>query len=134
MFGHAPADAIADLPPPGVEHLLDEIVAADYVNHSPGTPDPPPGPAGLKPIVAHMRAAIPDLHYDILDMVVEGDKVAVFTRLTGTHSGALWGVAPQGAKLNVQQMQLECLRGGQIARHWRVTDTLTLMKQMRGES
>jgi SnoaL-like polyketide cyclase len=27
---------------------LDEILTADYVNHSPSLPDPQPGPAGLK--------------------------------------------------------------------------------------
>jgi ketosteroid isomerase-like protein len=31
---------------------FDALIAPDYVNHSPATPDPEPGPAGLKPIVA----------------------------------------------------------------------------------
>ena len=52
---------------------LDEILTADYVNHSPSLPNPRPGPAGLKPIVAAMRGGIADLHYEILDMVATPD-------------------------------------------------------------
>lgn len=35
--------------------LLDELLTPDYVNHSPGLPNPPLGPDGLKPIVLAMR-------------------------------------------------------------------------------
>ena len=109
---------------------LDEILTADYVNHSPSLPNPRPGPAGLKPIVAAMRGGIADLHYEILDMVATPDKVAVYVRLTGTHEGELFGMAPSGRPIDVRQMQIEWLRGGRISEHWRITDETTLMRQL----
>lgn len=110
--------------------VLDQLLAPDYLNHSSSIPDPRPGPADLKPIVRAMRAAIPDLRYEILDMVVTADKAAVYVRMTGTHTGPLFGMAPTGRKIDVRQMQIEWLRNGRIVQHWRITDELTMLKQL----
>ena len=77
-----------------------------------------------------MREGIPDLRYDILDMVITPEKAAVFLRVTGTHSGNFFGIAPTGKKIDVRQMQIEWIRAGKISQHWRVTDELTLLRQL----
>lgn len=105
---------------------FDDLVAADYVNHSPSTLNPPPGPAGLRPIVAAMRTAFDDLHYDILRMVIDGDLVAVHLRVTGTNTGPFFGAPPTGRRVEVAQMQFEQVRDGRIVQHWRVTEDLAL--------
>jgi hypothetical protein len=110
--------------------MLDELIAPDYLNHSASIPNPRPGPADLKPIVRAMRSGIPDLHYDILDLVVTPDKVAASLRVTGTHTGELFGMAPKGRKIDVRQMQIEWIRGGRIWQHWRVTDELAMLRQI----
>jgi steroid delta-isomerase-like uncharacterized protein len=110
--------------------VLDEILTDDYCNHAPSTANPPPGPAGLKPIVAAMRAAFPDLHYSIERLVVGPDAVAAQVTLTGTHRGDLFGVPATGKPVRVTQVNIERLRDGRIAEHWRVTDELTLMRQL----
>jgi len=110
--------------------VLDELIADDYINHSASTPNPRPGPADLKPIVAQMRRGIPDLRYEILDMVVAADKVAVHLRVPGTHTGTLFNMAPKGGRIDVRQMQFEWIRNGRIVQHWRLTDDLSLLRQM----
>jgi len=110
--------------------VLDEIMAPDYLNHSPGLPNPAPGPAGLKPIVRAMRQGIPDLHYGILDMVIAPDKAAIYLRVTGTHRGDLFGIRATGRKIDVRQMQIEWISAGRITQHWRITDELTLLRQL----
>lgn len=114
----------------GQLHVLDELLTPDYLNHSPGLPNPRPGPADLKPIVAAMRAGMPDLHYTILDLVVAEDKVAAYLRMTGTHTGVFFGLAPTGRSIDVRQMQIEWIRDGRICQHWRITDDLALMRQL----
>lgn len=114
----------------GQLHVLDELLTPDYLNHSPGLPNPRPGPADLKPIVAAMRAGMPDLHYTILDLVVAEDKVAAYVRMTGTHTGVFFGLAPTGRSIDVRQMQVEWIRDGRICQHWRITDDLALMRQL----
>jgi steroid delta-isomerase-like uncharacterized protein len=110
--------------------VLDELLTGDYRNHTPSTVDPPPGPTGLKPIVAAMRRAFPDLHYAIERMVVAADAVAAQVTLTGTHRGDLFGLPATGRPVRVTQMNIERLRDGRIAEHWRVTDELALMRQL----
>lgn len=110
--------------------VLDELLTCDYVNHSPSVPNPAPGPSGLKPIIRGMRDGIGDLHYEILDMVETPEKVAVYVRLTGRHTGMLFGLAPTGRAIDVRQMQIERLRDGRICEHWRITDERSLMEQL----
>lgn len=109
---------------------LDELLTDDYVNHSPSTPNPPRGPAGLKPIVAAMRQAFPDLHYKIEDEIVTAEVVTVRTTVTGTHRGDFFGIAPTGRSIRVAQINVERFRRGRIAEHWRLTDELSLLKQL----
>ncbi|XXX78998.1 ester cyclase [Sorangium sp. So ce134] len=110
--------------------VLDELLAPGYVNHTPSTPNPPPGPGGLKPIVAAFRAAFPDLHFTIEDLVVKGDRVAVRVRMEGTQDGPLFGIAATHRHVSVEQINIELFRGGKIVEHWRVTDELGLMRQL----
>ncbi|WP_189644618.1 ester cyclase [Luteimonas gilva] len=109
---------------------LDRLLAPGYVNHTPSTPNPPPGPAGLKPIISAIRRAFPDLHYEIRDIVATDDTVVMRVRMTGTHRGDLFGLAPTGKRIAVDQINIERIRGGRIVEHWRVTDELSLMKQL----
>lgn len=110
--------------------VLDELLTPDYINHSPGIPNPRPGPGDLKPIVRAMRQGIEGLHYDILDLVVAEDKVMAYVRMTGTHTGDLFGMPATGKSIDVRQMQIEWICDGRIWQHWRLTDDLTFMRQL----
>lgn len=114
----------------GKLEVLNELIAPDYINHSPGAPNPKPGPEGLKPIVEAIRKGIPDVKYTIQDMVVAPDKVAVRVVMTGTHTGDFFGIAPTGKRVTVNQFQIERIENGKIVEHWRQTDDLGMMRQL----
>jgi len=114
----------------GKLEVLDELLSPEYINHSPGIANPPPGPEGLKPIVNAIREGIPDLNYIIKNLVVSDDKVAVHVVMTGTHTGSLFGMPATNKKIEVNQMQIERIENGKMTEHWRVTDDLTMMKQL----
>jgi steroid delta-isomerase-like uncharacterized protein len=114
----------------GKVDVLDELLGPDYINHTPSTGRPPAGPAGLKPIVLAIRRAFPDLHYTIEEVIVSADHVVIRTTMTGTHEGDLFGIAPTQRKVKVMQIQIERIRDGRIVEHWRVTDELSLMRQL----
>jgi predicted SnoaL-like aldol condensation-catalyzing enzyme len=88
---------------------FEALVAPDYVNHSPLHPDPEPGPAGLKPIVAELRRQAPELRFEEVHLVAEGDLVAAHLNVHG------FGPDP------VRQIQVERFRDGRIVEHWRAT-------------
>jgi steroid delta-isomerase-like uncharacterized protein len=114
----------------GELEVLDELIASDYINHSPGAPNPKPGPEGLKPIVIALRNGIPDVKFTIQDMVVTADKVAVRVVMTGTHTGDFFGIAPTGKYVSVNQFQIERIENGKIVEHWRQTDDLGMLRQL----
>ncbi len=88
---------------------FDDLVAPHYVNHDPAIPDPPPGPAGLKPIVRLLRDNAPDLRFEEVHLLVEGDLLAAHL--------LVHGVGPEP----VRQIQVERFEGGRIVEHWRAT-------------
>ncbi len=110
--------------------LVDELLAPDYINHTPASPDQPTGPEGVKGVVAMFRSAIPDLRVVVEDMIAEGDKVAVRYTLEGTHEGELFGVPPTGRRLSIKSIAVERVSDGKIIEHWRVTDSLDMMQQL----
>ena len=110
--------------------LVDELLAPDYVNHTPATPDQPTGPEGVKGVVTMFRSAMPDLRVVIEDMIAEGDKVAVRYTLEGTHDGELFGVPPTGQRLSIKSIAVERVSDGKIRDHWRITDSLDMMQQL----
>ncbi len=109
---------------------LDSIIDQDYINYSPSTPDPLPGPLGLKPIITEMRNGIPDLKYIIKETIVTQDRVVARVLVTGTHLNSLFGIPPTGKRIEVQQINIEHIKNGKIIAHWRVTDELKMMQQL----
>jgi steroid delta-isomerase-like uncharacterized protein len=110
--------------------LLDELLAPDYVNHTPATPDLPTGPEGVKGVVSMFRSGMPDLKVVIEDMIAEGDKVATRYTLEGTHEGELFGVPPTGQRLSIKSFTVERVSDSKIRDHWRVSDNLDMMQQL----
>jgi steroid delta-isomerase-like uncharacterized protein len=73
--------------------VVDEFMAADYVEHpSPSTL--PPGAEGLKQLIAAYRTAFPDLKTMLDDIFAEGDRVAFRWNVSGTHLGDWLGIPP----------------------------------------
>ena len=115
--------------------LLDELLAPDYINHTPATPELPTGPEGVKGVVSMFRSGMPDLKVVVEDMIAEGDKVATRYALEGTHEGELhegelFGVPPTGKQLSIKSITVERVSEGKIRDHWRVTESLDMMQQL----
>jgi len=112
--------------------LLDEIIDEGYINHSPGGAIAPlPGPAGLRPIIASMRKGFPDLNYTIKDLIVTEDRIVARVLMKATLLGELWGMQPNGKKIEVGQINIEYIKNGKITEHWRITDELLMMQQLK---
>ena len=77
-----------------------------------------------------LRAAFPDLHYTIEDIIATADHVVARVRMQGTHLGPLGSLQPTGRSIDVLQINIERFENGRIVEHWRVTDELALMRQL----
>jgi steroid delta-isomerase-like uncharacterized protein len=77
-----------------------------------------------------MHAGVPDGHTTIEKMVAEGDQVAKYWTLRGTHSGELFGVPATGQAVSLQGMSIYRIDDGRVTDIWWTTDTLGLLQQI----
>jgi steroid delta-isomerase-like uncharacterized protein len=107
--------------------VADELVAPDFFNHE--APDSR-GPEGFKATPRWLRAAFPDLHAELHQLVAEGDLVVGRLILTGTHQGEFMGVPPTGRSFSVQHIHMYRVADGKVAEHWACRDDLGQFAQL----
>src|SRR5215216_3176137 len=112
------------------ERMGDLLVSnTNYSFHLAGMPSPVDWNEH-KLLLAGVINAFPDLHHDIVDMVAEGDKVAVRLNVTGTHKGEFRGIPPTGKKLSLDEMGFITIIDGKITEGWISSDTMRLKQQL----
>ena len=90
------------------------------------------GPEQVRAFFADLLEAIPDHRIELLDLVAEGDRCAARWRMTGTFAGpgAFQGIAPTGARLELEGADLLVIRDGLITANDAYTDGLTFARQI----
>jgi predicted ester cyclase len=109
---------------------LDELVAADYLDHNPPPfPGLLPGREGLKQAFKIFWAATPGYHV-IEDQIAEEDRVV--TRLTsfGKHEGDLPGAPRTGNNLKMTSITIHRIADGQLVEKWAEKDVLGFLQQI----
>ena len=71
----------------GAADRISDWFTEDFRLHEPGAPGPLVGHQGARQMRARFRALMPPINLAILDMVEEGDRVAVRWQLTATYDG-----------------------------------------------
>jgi steroid delta-isomerase-like uncharacterized protein len=110
--------------------LIDELVAADFVEHEgfPGLPTT--GPEAPKEALGMFAAAFSDLEMSADDVIAEGDKVVVRGTMSGTHTGEFMGIPPTNRSFSVQFIDIIEIHDGKATAHWGVTDQAAMMGQL----
>jgi steroid delta-isomerase-like uncharacterized protein len=106
--------------------VIDELVAANHVNHA----DNVHGPEQYKQFISAYRAALPDLKMAIQFQVAEGDKVVNHWAAQGTHRGNLMGIPPTGKQVTITGTYIARIANGKILEEWGNMDTLGMMQQL----
>jgi predicted ester cyclase len=120
-FGQGDLTAIDDYTDPnGVDHQ--ESPGTDFISH-------------LRQVVTALRVAFPDLHFEIHDMLAEGETVAFRSTMTGTHLGHLnMGPARQlpatGRTVSVPHMHFIRVVNGKTTDLWHVWNIPMMMMQL----
>ena len=108
---------------------INDLVTSDFVELDP-FPGQQPGREGLKAVVALFRAAFPDIHWVIEEMIAEEDRVASRFTWSGTHRGEFMGVPPTGHSVVVKGMVIDRLAGGKMVESRILLDAMALMRQL----
>lgn len=108
---------------------IDELVAADFVEHIP-FPGQGPGREGLKQAIFVFLDAFSDLHWTIEEQIAEGEKVERGFSMKGTQRGEFLGVPATGRPINVWGVVIDVVRDGRLAESRIIMDTVSLMQQL----
>jgi steroid delta-isomerase-like uncharacterized protein len=109
--------------------IVEELYTPDYVDHS-APPGAPGGLDGVRAVPKMFRGAFPDVHFQIDEMLAEGDRVA--TRVTGhgTNTGPFMGRPPSGNAATWGSKGVFRVTNAKIAEHWGAPDLLALLSQI----
>lgn len=111
----------------GNPDALDEVVAPDYIQHSPGVP---PGRDGVKTYGGMFRAAFPDAHLHVEGLIAEGDRVTGRWTVHGTQKGELMGIPATGKTIQISGIDIWRVENGLLAEHWDAWDQMGMMQQL----
>jgi steroid delta-isomerase-like uncharacterized protein len=105
-------------------------VADEFIEHE-ETPGFEPSKEGVKQMFHMYRAAFPDLRMEAEDVLVDGDKVVVRARATGTHQGEFMGMPATGKSVDIQLIDIIRFGDDGLAHeHWGILDALGMMQQL----
>jgi predicted ester cyclase len=90
------------------------------------------GPAAFKEFYRPMRAAFPDIHITLDDVLVEGDQSVCRLTAHATHTGDGLGVPPTGRRISFTAIVWLRWRDGQVVDGWNEFDSAHLMGQITG--
>jgi steroid delta-isomerase-like uncharacterized protein len=108
---------------------FDDMIPPDAVDHSP-FPGQPAGREGVKYIFRMLKSAFPDMRTEVHEMVAEGDRVAVRSRIVGTHQGEFMGVPASGKPVSIEGIDILRFENGKMVEHWGVYDAMGMMMQI----
>jgi predicted ester cyclase len=74
--------------------------------------------------------AIPDLKWEIKEVLVSGDRVIVRGEATGTPAGDLMGTPTNGKSFRLMSLDIHTFAGGKIARTYHVEDWQGAFRQV----
>jgi steroid delta-isomerase-like uncharacterized protein len=75
-------------------------------------------------------SAFPDWHWEVRNLVVDGDHIAGHFTVTGTHRGAFQGIEATGRRVTISEFTFYRLEDGKFAEVWDHADMDAVMRQI----
>jgi steroid delta-isomerase-like uncharacterized protein len=105
---------------------VDEFLAIDYVDHTPGQGASASPLDDLRRVAAFYRDTTEDRSLDLQVVAVDGDIAACFWTMEWTQHGEFFGAAADGKRLELRGGQFWRIRDGRLAETWHAEDYLSL--------
>lgn len=110
--------------------VVDELLAPDFTEHTALPPGIPAGRAGVKAIASELRKGFPDINYRVDLQIAEGDFVAAYVTVSGTHKGEVFGMPATEKHAEWAESHIVKMVNGKITEHWGVADQLGMLRQL----
>ena len=113
--------------------LQEQILTADYESCWGYLPGECWGRDASIKVVGGFAKSIPDMKFEIKEVLVAGDRVIVRGEVTGTPAGDLFGVPHGGKGFRIMAIDIQTIRDGKIARTYHLENWLSALGQLRAK-
>ena len=114
-----------------VRAIQEKILTEDYESCAGYLPGECWGRETSIKVVSNFATTIPDMKFEIKEVLVAGDRVIVRGEVTGTPAGDLFGVPHSGKSFRIMAVDIQTLRDGKIARTFHMENWLSAIGQLR---
>lgn len=80
--------------------------------------------------IAGLQKTVPDLRWEIKDVLISGDRVIVRGEASGTPAGTFMGVPGGGRTFRVMSIDVHTIKDGKIAQTYHVEDWMGAVRQL----
>jgi steroid delta-isomerase-like uncharacterized protein len=77
-------------------------------------------------------ASLPDLNWDIKEVLIAGDRIIVRGEASGTPSGSFLGIPASGKSFKIMSIDIHTIEDGKIKRSYHLEDWAGAMRQLSG--
>lgn len=113
-----------------VRALIESVVAPSWRSYSAETVSK--GRDELIQQVIGFGKLIPDLAWDVREVLVAGSRVIVKSEASGTPAAAFMGVPHSGRSFHIMTIDIHTTEGGRLVRADHVEDWASAMRQLAG--
>src|SRR5947209_1699762 len=111
--------------------LQEQILTADYESCSGYLPGECWGRDASIKVVGNFSKSIPDMKFEIKEVLVAGDRVVVRGEVSGTPAGELFGAPHTGKSFRIMAIDIQTIRDGKIAKTFHMENWLSALSQLR---
>ena len=116
-----------------VKATQEQILTPDYESCSGYLPTECWGRDTSIKVVSNFSNTIPDMKFDIKEVLVAGDRVIVRGEVTGTPAGDLFGVPHTGKSFRMMAIDIQTIKDGKISKTFHMENWLSALGQLRAK-
>ncbi len=110
--------------------VLDEVFDESYVELTPYGKAEQGGPERTKQAYEWMHSVFGDIHFEVEQMMAEGDFVFSRAMASGTHVGEFMGVPATGRPVRFAAVVVSRISNGKHVQDWSFIDTMAILRQI----
>ena len=114
-----------------VKSVQEQVLTADYESCAGYLPGECWGRDTSIKVVGNFANSIPDMKFDIKEVLVAGDRVIVRGEVTGTPAGDLFGVPHTGKSFRMMAIDIQTIKDGKITKTYHMENWLSALGQLR---
>jgi ketosteroid isomerase-like protein len=116
-----------------VKAIQEQVLTPDYESCAGYLPGECWGRDTSIKVVGNFSNSIPDMKFDIKEVLVAGDRVIVRGEVTGTPAGELFGVPHSGKSFRMLAIDIQTIKEGKISKTYHMENWLSALNQLRAK-